>query len=117
MSRSYSNKAKPGRGIYPTYFFKQEDHDPILDYVRAKMIETGTKPSTLVDDRACSSATTRNWGLGDKQDVKVKRPSFATVASVLTAMGVDKISINEVLGKVTSKPRPKLQLVGGRRAS
>lgn len=99
-----------GRGIYPSYFFK--DHDPVIDYVRTAMAQTGTTPAKLVADRACSHATTRNWGLGKKQDIKVRRPSFATVASVLRSMGVDEIRLGAVLGETR---RNRIRLVGGKR--
>jgi hypothetical protein len=106
------SKTKFGRGIYPNYFFKGDDHDPIIDYVRSKMVQTHTSPQQLVQSNACSSSTASNWGLTGR-DVKVKRPSFATVASVLRTMGVDQISLNALVG---SSARPRLKAIaGGRR--
>lgn len=98
-------KVKVGRGIYPSYFFK--DHDPIIDYVRTAMAATGTTPASLVAARACSTSTARNWGLGRKQDVKVRRPSFATVASVLRSMGRRHIDLDGLVTDV----KPRLRLV------
>jgi hypothetical protein len=92
-----TTKTTFGRGIYPNYFFKPADHDPICDFVRWQMQKNGYTPQKLVNERACSAATTRNWGLGRKQDVMVKRPSFTVVASVLLTMGVRNIDLNAIL--------------------
>lgn len=98
------------RGVYPSYFFK--GHDPILDYVRTKMRETRTTSADLIKARACSSSTAVNWGLGNK-DARVRRPTFATVASVLRSMGVSRIELDTLVGEQRG---PRLKVVsGGRR--
>lgn len=69
-------------GIYPSYLFV--DHDPILDQVDTLIADSGMKLSAVAGRSHVSDGTLINWRLR-----KTKRPQFATVKAVVTALGAE----------------------------
>ena len=67
-------------GIYPSYLFK--DHDPILDVVDTIVKDSGKSIVQAHEISNVSVSTLASW-----RKRKTKRPQFATVAAVITALG------------------------------
>jgi DNA-binding phage protein len=72
---------------YRTYNFV--DKDPVIDQLRTAMEDTAHTIGHLSDESGVSTTTLYNWFDGE-----TRRPQFATVAAVATAMGVRSIAFS-----------------------
>lgn len=68
------------RALYRSYVFK--DKDPIIDRVRTLVEDEGIEERKLAIISGVSASTLSNWFDGE-----TKKPQFATIAAVTTAMG------------------------------
>lgn len=66
--------------LYKSYNFV--DKDPVIDLMRGLIQDQKAAYGRLSYDSGVSEATLRNWF-----DGKTKRPQFATVAAVMSALG------------------------------
>jgi transcriptional regulator with XRE-family HTH domain len=66
--------------LYRSYVFL--DKDPVIDVVRTAMQDAKAKSAKIARDSGVSPTTLANWFHGP-----TKRPQFATVAAVASALG------------------------------
>jgi DNA-binding Xre family transcriptional regulator len=78
--------------IYPTYLFK--DHDPVLDFDDYLVDREQAKLKDVAADAGVTRSTLASW-----KKRKTKRPQFATIAAVCSALGAKTIPINPIKGK------------------
>ncbi len=75
---------------YRTYMFKEKD--PIIDFVRTKVEDSGESYKSISESSGVSTTTMYNWFHGG-----TRRPQFATVAAILTSQGVKELSFSSIL--------------------
>lgn len=76
------------RGIIPYKSYSFVDKDPVIDALRTQVSDAKVKYTQLSADSGVSYTTLRNWFHGE-----VRRPQFATIAAVATALGKRTITI------------------------
>ena len=75
---------------YRTYMFREKD--PIIDFCRTKVEDSGETYRSISESSGVSTTTMYNWFHG-----KTRRPQFSTVAAILTSQGVNEINFRSVL--------------------
>src|SRR5271166_4234928 len=68
--------------IYPTYRFRPNEQDPVVDHVRTAVDDTGMSHRDISIASHVSRTTLRNWF-----DGATRCPRHATVCAVMGALG------------------------------
>lgn len=74
--------------FYPTYRFRKEEQDPIVDTVQSVLEKHDISFAKAAADSGVSATTLWNWFVKRK----TKRPQYATIAAVLGAAGYTLIA-------------------------
>lgn len=84
--------------IYKTYSFV--DKDPLIDYVRTIVQDSGQTLKHISEESGVSTATIANWLYGE-----TKQPRASSVNAVLRALGY-KLEISLISMQPIVKPTP-----------
>jgi hypothetical protein len=77
---------------YEAYYFRSNEQDPIVDWLKSKKGET--KDGEIEDGGGPQRGTLRNWWSG-----KTRSPKFTTVAATCVVLGVTSIPISALAKK------------------
>lgn len=72
---------------YPTYFFRKEEQDPIVDLTLSCLKRHDIPLAKAASGSGVSPATLYAWAKG-----KTRRPQFATIAAVLGVAGYELVA-------------------------
>lgn len=72
---------------YPTYLFRKEEQDPIVDATLGRLKQHDISLAKAAAGSGVSATTLYNWASG-----KTRRPQFATVAAVLGVAGYELVA-------------------------
>lgn len=75
---------------YRTYMFREKD--PVIDFVRTHVDDSGETYKSISESSGVSTTTMYNWFHGN-----TRRPQFATVAGILTSLGVKELNLGSIL--------------------
>lgn len=106
MHGNIGNGKKLSINYYPTYQFRKNEQDPVVDKLRTMMDDTGIKMTRLSEKSGVSYSTLYNWF----EKCKTRRPQYACVAAVVGALGFEFAIVqrSKANGKVAHARQPQV---------